>query len=177
MNPRPAVRFAVREATSADADAIAALHAGSWRRYYRGALSDDFLEHEVDDDRRKVWRSRLGESSANTRTVLAHRNSELVGFAHVVFDDDPTWGSLLDNLHVRHDHHRSGIGRYLVGEIARTVVAATAGALYLWVLEQNVGAQRFYAELGGAFIERVARDPQPGYKLRVFWPDATSLIP
>ncbi len=26
----------------------------------------------------------------------------LIGFAHTAFDEDPTWGALLDNLHVAH---------------------------------------------------------------------------
>ena len=48
--------------------------------------------------------------------------------------------------------------------------------IYLWVLEQNVAAQRFYGALGGEFVERVAREPQPGHKLRVYWPDPRRLI-
>jgi GNAT superfamily N-acetyltransferase len=35
-----------------DADAIAALHADSWRRHYRGAYSDAFLDGDVGADPR-----------------------------------------------------------------------------------------------------------------------------
>jgi len=35
------------EATERNIDAVAALHAESWRRNYRGAYSDDFLDGEV----------------------------------------------------------------------------------------------------------------------------------
>jgi hypothetical protein len=38
----PTVR--IRVADSSDAPAIAALHAESWRRHYRGAYSDAFLD-------------------------------------------------------------------------------------------------------------------------------------
>ena len=35
---------------------------------------------------------------------------ELAGFVHIVFDDDPKWGALIDNLHVASAHKRRGVG-------------------------------------------------------------------
>lgn len=46
------VRF--RSACAIDAQAVARLHADSWRRYYRGAYSDAFLEGDVVQDRLSV---------------------------------------------------------------------------------------------------------------------------
>ena len=48
-----------REATEHDAGAIAALHADSWRRHYRGAYLDSYLDGDVVADRLEVWSSRL----------------------------------------------------------------------------------------------------------------------
>src|SRR6478752_4827506 len=48
-----------RLARAADALAVAALHADSWRRHYRGAYSDAFLDGDVLKDRRSVWEARL----------------------------------------------------------------------------------------------------------------------
>jgi hypothetical protein len=48
-----------RPATERDIAAIAALHADSWRRNYRGAYSDEFLDRDVFEDRRAVWSERL----------------------------------------------------------------------------------------------------------------------
>jgi predicted N-acetyltransferase YhbS len=47
-------------------------------------------------------------------TVVADVDGRVVGFAHVIFDADPTWGALLDNLHVDHDRKRQGIGAELM---------------------------------------------------------------
>jgi len=44
---------------------------------------------------------------AGTRTIVAERDGDLIGFVHVVFDADPRWGSLVDNLHVAHSDHRA----------------------------------------------------------------------
>jgi ribosomal protein S18 acetylase RimI-like enzyme len=150
-----------RPASGDDAARIAALHADSWRRHYRGAYSDSFLDGDLLSDRRTVWEARLA-APAGTRTVIAENDARLAGFVHIVLDEDPVWGSLVDNLHVAVDQHRSGIGRRLMGFASQAVIsAARDDAMYLWVLRQNVAAQGFYRALGGreAEIAKVGGDP------------------
>jgi hypothetical protein len=69
-------------------------------RHYCGAYSDAFLDGDVVADRRSVWSSRLSASSGGGATVVAEGDTGLAVFAHVVFDEDSGWGSLVDNLHV-----------------------------------------------------------------------------
>jgi hypothetical protein len=108
-----------------------------------------------------------------------------VGFVHVVFDKDDRWGSLVDNLHVTHGRQRAGIGTVLLRRAAQAVVRQAAGrSMYLWVLEQNTAAQRFYLACGGTSVER-STVPDPGGVpgrlngvpgcLRIAWPDAALL--
>lgn len=135
---------------ASDADAVAGLHAESWRRHYRGAYADSFLDGDVDADRLAVWSARLGEPTDTTRTFLAEVGGEPIGFAHVILDADPHWGALLDNLHVSAAQQGNGIGSALLRRSASYVVDRRAGSsLYLWVLEQNVAAQAFYRSLNG----------------------------
>ena len=47
-----------------DAAEIAALHAESWRRHYRGAYSDSFLDGDVGEDRLAEWTGRFAEAGA-----------------------------------------------------------------------------------------------------------------
>src|SRR3954468_6152333 len=96
----------LRAAGPPDAGRIAELHADSWRRHYRGAYSDSFLDGDVVADRRSVWTGRLA-APAGSETVVAEQDGGLLAFLHVVLDDDPRWGSLIDNLHVTHDRRRS----------------------------------------------------------------------
>jgi hypothetical protein len=70
--PFGSVRF--RPAGANDAEQIALLHADSWRRRYRGAYADSFLDGDIAADRRSVWSARLA-ASANSETVLAGRRS------------------------------------------------------------------------------------------------------
>lgn len=108
----------------------------------------------------------------------------LIGFAHTAFDHDPTWGALLDNLHVAHGHQRRGVGSQLLALTARAVIEGGTG-LYLWVLEQNLDAQAFYQARGGKRVGRALISPPGGVasrlngsptKLRYAWTDPTVLL-
>ena len=173
-----------RMAGTDDVETVARLHADSWRRFYRGAYADSFLDGDVVADRRAVWSARLTDP-AGSRTLLAEDEAGPVGFVHVIFDADERWGSLVDNLHVTHSRRRGGIGTTLLTRAAAAAAEyATNPSLYLWVLEQNTEAQRFYASLGGTPVE-TADVPAPGgvpgrlngspKGLRIFWPDAALL--
>src|SRR5437868_13782059 len=103
-----------RAATTVDADRVAALHAESWRRHYRGAYADAFLDGDVLADRRAVWSRRLAMPGLDSVTMLAEIDREIVGFIHAVLDDDERWGALVDNLHVSHTSQRRGLGSGLI---------------------------------------------------------------
>ena len=176
----------LRLAGPSDASAIAALHADSWRRHYRGAYSDAFLDGDVAADRLAVWTDRLGRRDPRSCTLLAEDESGLIGFAHTVFDEDPTWGALLDNIHVSHPHQRRGVGSCLLARTAEAVAnRATGTGLYLWVLEQNSDAQAFYEAYGAKRVERDHVGPPGGvsgrlngspHKLRYAWDDPNALV-
>jgi len=178
------VRF--RRADASDSDGIALLHAASWRRHYRGAYSDSFLDGDVVADRLAVWRGRLRNPPAECQTIVAEAADTVVGFGHTVFECDPMWGALLDNLHVASTHQRRGIGSGLLSLIGEAVVRRRPrSALHVWVLEQNASAQAFYAALGGrcvgrGIVEAPGGDPSrlSGHprKLRYAWTDPAALV-
>jgi predicted N-acetyltransferase YhbS len=173
-----------RVAGLADAEVIAALHADSWRRHYRGAYSDSFLDRDVSADRVAAWTEKLRVPDPRHLTIVAEDGSGLIGFAHTVLDDDPTWGALLDNLHVAYGQKRRGVGTHLMRLTAHAVIGRGTG-LYLWVLDQNVDAQRFYEALGAKCVEEASVSPPGGVagrlrgspmKLRYAWADPAALL-
>ncbi len=169
-----------REATSADAEAIARLHAESWRNSYRGIYSDAYLDGDICAERVGVWTRQLVRPRADQHTVLAVEGGALLGFVHTLFDEDPTWGALVDNLHVAAGSQRRGLGRRLMAEsAAATIAARPARGLYLWVLEANGRARAFYAACGGQEIEHapdVAPDGTSVAGIRVAWSDPSVLL-
>ncbi|SBT46603.1 GNAT family N-acetyltransferase [Micromonospora auratinigra] len=176
----PSVR--IRLAQTDDAAEIAMLHADSWRRHYRGAYADSYLDGDLETDRRSVWSARLA-ASTHSATLLAEHDGRLVGFVHVVLDEDPRWGSLVDNLHVVHDRRRMAVGTRLLSHAVRAVSGqATGNAMCLWVLRQNTPARQFYRARGATCAETATVSPPGGdptrlhgapRKLRMVWPDVT----
>ena len=165
---------AIVVAAPADAAAIAALHAESWRSAYRGLYPDEFLDGPVVEDRLQFWTARMHAPDPDRRHVLkAVADGVLVGIACVLLDADPPWGPLLDNLHVKPLFKGRGIGHRLLGaslEWART--AAPHQPMHLWVMEGNMAARTFYDREGGVVAERRVVDVVPGSPqpiLRYVW--------
>ncbi len=179
------VKRKLRLAGGSDAGVVAALHADSWRRNYRGAYADAFLDGDVAADRLAHWSERLARCEPASLTILAEEGSRLIGFAHVVLDEHPTWGALLDNIHVAHASQRRGVGSELLARSAQALAARhRRSGLYLWVLEQNSSAQAFYQAQGARRVESAAVTAPGGIpgrlngsprKLRYAWEDARSV--
>ena len=170
----------LRQATADDAGIVAALHADSWRRHYRGAYSDEYLDGDVESERVAVWTARFADSDALTYTVIAEDDGVPVGFAHTVFDSDEQWGSLVDNLHVSSRVQRRGLGAQLMSASAQAVLEQAASpGLFLWVLEMNTNAQAFYEARGGTRADSKISTSPGGDQLTAFryvWKDARTLI-
>lgn len=77
-------------------------------------LRDDFLDGEIVKNRLKVWSNRLGRERTDQFMFVAENQKQLLGFICVYGNEDPKWGSLIDNLHVAHEHKRQGIGTFLM---------------------------------------------------------------
>jgi ribosomal protein S18 acetylase RimI-like enzyme len=170
-----------RAASEDDAPGVAALHADSWRRHYRGSYPDDYLDGDVDADRLAEWTARLSSPAAEDRTTVAvDGHGQIVGLVHTILHEDPEWGALLDNLHVRAAIKRQGIGARLMASSAEAVLAdEPVTGLYLWVLEPNRAAQAFYTRLGGVLRDEAPFDTPGGGRavgIRVVWPDPSVLL-
>jgi GNAT superfamily N-acetyltransferase len=171
----------LRTATSADAVAVADLHADSWRRHYRGAYDNDYLDGDVFAERRAVWTERLADIDLDVaRTILAVEDDRLLGFAHVIFDDDPVFGALVDNLHVAFERKRGGIGTQLMVASARAVLEREPPTgMYLWALEVNTAGRSFYRAIGGEEAGEESSDLEGGgtaVAVRYVWRDPAALL-
>lgn len=139
-----------RPATPSDAEAIASLHAHSWRENYRGAFLDSFLDGDLAGERLQVWRERLVRTPHNQLVLLAVDGANLVGFVCAYGAHDPQWGSLIDNLHIAGVAMRMGIGTSLMRQAGEWLARDYPDlGVYLLVLAVNAPARRFYERLGG----------------------------
>ncbi len=142
----------LRPATERDRAAIAALQAASWQDSYRAMLSAAYLENQVLADLQRHWQAvTLGREDV---VLIAEEAGEAVGFIAVWCDPAP----YIDNLHVLPSQRSKGTGRKLMQAAARQLQSLGHSSAYLWVLEGNQGALRFYEGLGGRQSERADLD-------------------
>lgn len=169
-----------RAATPADAEAIARLHATSWRTAYRGALTDAYLDGPIEAERIAVWRGRFERPDPSQFIVVAEEDGRMVGFVCAYGGQDEQWGTFVDNLHVIPGYKGLGIGAQLMREVAQWSQAHHPGqGVYLWVLESNAPARAFYARIGGEEAGRDVWSPPDGTplpKLRIAWRTLDTLL-
>jgi ribosomal protein S18 acetylase RimI-like enzyme len=138
-----------RQAQAGDAEAVALLHARSWRENYRGAFTDAFLDGDLPGERLDVWKERLEQPTRSQFVALAVDGATLEGFVCAYGGHDPRWGSFIDNIHVARASKRGGIGSSLMRQAGAWLALHYPGlGIYLWVLEANSSARRFYESLG-----------------------------
>lgn len=158
-----ASRVAIRPMLAADAPAVAALHAESWRTAYRGIYDDDWLDAHAGANREAHWASRFAAPSVTEAGLVAEQDGRAVGFVYVIADADPARGALVDNLHLVAEARGSGIGaRLLRAAAAHAIASGWPAGLHLWVFDANEGACRFYERHGGQLVERVMYDAADG---------------
>jgi ribosomal protein S18 acetylase RimI-like enzyme len=164
----------IRSAGVADADAIAALHAASWRSAYRGIFKDDTLGPSLDGERREHWRAKLTAMASDDTVLVADGQ----GFIAVWAKGDTGFGAYIDNLHVRPDRRSAGLGRRLLGAAMQRVATRGERRAYLWVFDANTRAIDFYCRLGGEIVEQDLDevDGQPVPHSRIAWNDTVRLV-
>ncbi len=100
----------------------------------------------------------FGEHRA-AEAVIAEVAGEPVGFA-LFFTTFSTWlcrpGIYLEDLFVRPEHRRGGVGRQLLAHLAHLAVERGCGRLEWAALTWNTPALDFYAALGAERLEEWA---------------------
>jgi ribosomal protein S18 acetylase RimI-like enzyme len=157
----------LRDATPADAHAIADVTVQSWRAAYRGLLPDDVLADLSVPDREQFWSDALTVRPPHTRTVVATIAGAIVGFAAtgppLVPADraDPTLGDLYA-LYLDPDVWRRGIGTQLHAAALDRLRSCGFTHAGLWVLDTNERALSFYGRHGWTDTGRSQLDRGPG---------------
>lgn len=71
----------VREATAADARAVAQAHVASWRAAYRGIIDEDFLHNLSVDDKQSYWLQWFMRNEPSRFMRVIDDDARAVGFA------------------------------------------------------------------------------------------------
>jgi GNAT superfamily N-acetyltransferase len=156
----------LRDATPADAHALATVQVISWRAAYRGLMPDEVLAGLSVPEREQRWTERLRDPAPRTSVVVAMDARQLVGFAAVgppLVPADRADSALGDlyALYLDPDHWGRGIGTALHATALDRLVAHDFTHAGLWILDGNRRALRFYHRHGWTDTGRTQIDRGP----------------
>ena len=147
--------FHLRDATEADVPALAALHVQTFTETHRGGRSGG-PSYEL---RERQWREKLSVADGSSFCFVIEGDAgELVGFANGTPDDGGVDGfsGRLNKIYVLRRHHRQGLGRLLLCNVARRFLQRGVTSMLLFGEASNpsngfyekFGAERLYGEAG-----------------------------
>jgi GNAT superfamily N-acetyltransferase len=139
----------VRPATAEDGDAIGRVQVETWTAAYAGLLPDDVIAGFDVEARQRLWREGLARvPRPGSATFVAELDGDVVAFATVgAAEVDPELGE----LYAIYAHPRCwgrGVGRALLERAEESLRSSGFRSAFLWVLDGNVRAMRFYEVAG-----------------------------
>jgi ribosomal protein S18 acetylase RimI-like enzyme len=147
-------KMTIRDATEADAGAMAQVEVATWGAAYAGILPPARLAAMSVPRAQARWLRVLGMRGRGT-ALVGTIEDEVVAFASGgSADAEGRRMARLDTLYVRPEHQRRGLGRALTREIATRMSEANITALWVDVLAKNAHGRRFYRALGAIELSR-----------------------
>jgi GNAT superfamily N-acetyltransferase len=150
------VAVVVRSARIEDAERIARVHVTAWQVAYEKLVPQEYLDGLDIGERTERWRSTLSADPAvsgapRPPTTVAIRGEVVVGFVNVgCFRDEPENSSAgeLWAMYVDPEWWGAGVGDALMAATLDELDRLGAVTSFLWVLQGNGRARRFYERHG-----------------------------
>jgi GntR family transcriptional regulator len=150
----------LREATVADAAALAWVFVAAWRDAYPGIVDEAVID-SLDEGEVADWLGNLVAAGTNRTVVAESPRGTVVGFIGFGAEpDDPRKGHVY-SLYTHPSVGRQGVGRKLLEHALDSLAARGRRTVTLWVFEENVRALGLYRSAG--FAPDGGRRVEPEY--------------
>ena len=137
----------VREMIEADCKAVGALYSAAWREGYKGLLPKELLD-KITPERYEV-RSHVN-GFLDEGSFVAVEGERVVAHCHARAANEPEmrgWGEI-HTLYTHPEYWRRGCGTAVLGRAEEWLIKQGFNGVYLYVLEGNERAERFYKAQG-----------------------------
>jgi ribosomal protein S18 acetylase RimI-like enzyme len=138
----------IRPAVPEDADAIAAVHLGTWRDAYADILPAAFLDAQRVDEFAKRWRGRLTDPAERSFTLVCEQQGQVRAFASGGLSRDGDGGGEVYAIYVDPACQGQGAGARLLEAAAGSLAGAGFTEAGLWAFAENHSARGFYEAQG-----------------------------
>ena len=142
-----------KRAGIADVPDISRIHAQSWKSAYKGIIPQAYL----DDLKEDFWVAAFdGWISNNLLTVqlMVDEQCPVGCIAYGKSRDEalPGWGEIV-SIYLLPEYFGKGVGELLLQSAIKDMKNMGFEKIYLWVLEENLRAQKFYQKCGFSFTD------------------------
>ena len=143
----------IRDASAADVPALAELHVATWDATY----APMGMRGPPAPVRERQWREAFARDDGSWFClVVEDARGELVGFAKGTPSDHPEYGGELNKIYLRREYQGLGLGKRLLGHVARRFLDRGVTSMWLVGDARNPSA-RVWLALGA-----VKTDDDPG---------------
>lgn len=135
----------IRYLSSADDKAaISKIYEESWKHVYQGIIPQTYLDSVPEGQ----WASNL--DSPNLKTLVCVEDGRLIGtssFGKSRMEKYDHWGEII-SIYLLPDYMGKGYGKALLQAAVSELKKLGFEDVFLWVLEENIRARRFYERFG-----------------------------
>ena len=143
----------IRDATPADIPALAELHVRTWNATYAPFRANG----PPVALRERQWRDAFAKDDGSWFClVVENAGRELIGFAKATRSDNPEYGGELSKIYLLGEYQRLGIGRRLIGHVARRFLSQGITSMWLCGDARNPSTMAWLA------LGAVKTDDDPG---------------
>jgi L-amino acid N-acyltransferase YncA len=166
---------AIRVATIADCEVLAAVHVTAWQESFRGLLPDIAFEGMTIPKRMERWQQ-VFAAKPTFPVYVAEEQSQAIGFAQGgrARDDEALGQEMqLYAIYLLSSAKRRGVGTKLLQAVVSDFLVQGASSACVWTLRDAQPARRFYESVGAQLAaEKLER--RPGYDrvlVAYIWPN------
>lgn len=145
-----------------DRMAISKVYEESWKYAYKGIVPQDYLDSIPEGG----WATGLGDPKR--KTLVYTDKGRIIGtssFCESRFDKFSGQGEII-SIYLLPEYMGKGYGKNLLEEVVEELKRLGYQNIFLWVLEDNIRARRFYEKQGFSLTEDFLDDNIGGKKLR-----------
>ena len=155
--------FLIRKGVQEDVSSIAEVHICSWNEAYLALLPKSYIDKKNSElDRHMMWAQIICEPNVQV-WVAVDDCHQVVGFIGY-YAHDRCYE--ITTLYVLPDYHRRGIGTTLM-QVSLAAISRSApdAEFYLWALEANLSAIKFYQKHGFERSGDISEEVYEGTKI------------
>ena len=142
------MNISIRRGNEEDSEVISRIHAESWKSAYKGMVPEEYLKDLKDDFWALNFKKWISEDMVKVKIIYV--DFKAAGVIAYGKSRDEKFNDYAEvwSFYLRPEYFRKGLGTTLMKSVLCEMCDEGYKHCYLWVLETNNNARRFYEKIG-----------------------------